>query len=429
MGATDRRRPGRRIPRGIAAAAAAVALGAIAVAPGDGRNVPGRSPDVTVSAEPSAQGSTSPTVAPSATTTTLPREFTLVATGDVLLHQPLWEQALADAAAAGGAGHDFRPLLAGVAPHVAGADLAICHLETPVAEPGGPTAGYPAFNVPPEIVPALADTGYDACTTASNHTYDRGAAGVDRTLDALDAAGIRHAGSARHPDEAATTTEISVAGATVALLSYTFGFNGVPPPDGQTWRSNPIDEARILADAARARAEGASVVVVAMHWGDEYDPEPNAQQQALGPALVRSPDIDLVLGHHAHVVQPIEVVDGEWVVYGMGNMVARHGTPGAPNQEGLLVRFTFTEGPQGWRVTRAEFAALLVVLPGPPIRVVDVGAALATGTGPAGPVDGALRARLQLAWERTTGTVDRRGASTFGLRPLPGSAPPPADTP
>lgn len=352
-----------------------------------------------------------------------------MATGDVLLHEPLWEQARADAAAGGGTGHDFRPLLADVAPLVAGADLAVCHLETPVAAPDGPMAGYPAFSVPPEIVPALADTGFDACTTASNHTFDRGAAGVDRTLDALDAAGIRHAGSARHRDEAATTTEIPVAGATVALLSYTFGFNGIPPPDGQTWRSNPIDEARILADAARARAEGASVVVVAMHWGDEYDPEPNGQQQALGPALVRSPDIDLVLGHHAHVVQPIEVVDGEWVVYGMGNMVARHGTPGAPNEEGLLVRFTFTEGPQGWRVTEAEYASLLVVAPGPPIRVVDVGASLAAATGPAAPLEAARRERLQAAWTRTAATVDARGAGAAGLRPVAGSAPPPPDTP
>ena len=403
-----------------------MAVLALVVVPGDGQIARTRTTDVAAPAGPAASTATR-SAATTPTTTALPREFTLVATGDVLLHEPLWEQARADAAAGGRTGHDFRPLLAGIAPLVTGADLAICHLETPVAAPSGPTAGYPAFSVPPEIVPALADTGFDACTTASNHTFDRGAAGVDRTLDALDAAGIRHAGSARHPAEAATTTLLPVAGATVALLSYTFGFNGVPPPDGQTWRSNPIDEARILADAARARAEGASVVVVALHWGDEYDPEPNAQQQALGPALARSPDVDLVLGHHAHVVQPMEVVDGEWVVYGMGNMVARHGTPGAANQEGLLVRFTFTEGPGGWRVTLAEYAALLVVTAQPPIRVVDAGAALAAGTGPAGPVEGALRERLQLAWERTAATVDARAASTHGLRTIPGSAPPAAD--
>ena len=400
---------------------------ALSLAPGDGGPVDGPVAAPTrpaPAAEPDDPTATTtahaPAPAPAAPS------FTLVATGDVLLHEPLWDQARADAQASGNAGLDFRPLLAGVAPLVGGADLAVCHLETPVAESVATAHGYPAFSVPPEIAPALADTGFDACTTASNHTFDRGAAGVDRTLAALDAAGIRHAGSARDPAEAAATTLLPAGDATVALLSYTFGFNGVPPPDGQAWRSNPIEEGRILADAARARAVGADVVVVAMHWGDEYDPAPNAQQQSLGPALVRSPDVDLVLGHHAHVVQPIEAIDGEWVVYGMGNMVARHGTQGAPNQEGLLVRFTFTEGPHGWRVTQAEYAALLVVLPGPPIRVVDAGATLAGGSPTAAAGDPTLRARLQTAWDRTTATVDGRGARAQGLRPVPGSAPGPA---
>lgn len=389
---------------------------ALAVAPGTGERP---------AAPPSTAAPTSgavPADAVRATTTTAPppqRSFTLVAAGDVLLHESLWEQASADAAAAGTAGRDFRPLLAGVAPLVRDADLAVCHLETPVAAPGEPTYGYPAFSVPPEIVPALVDTGFDACTTASNHTFDRGAAGIDRTLAALDAAGLRHTGSARDPAEAATSTLMPVAGADVALLSYAFGFNGIPPPNGEVWRSNPIDQARILADAASARAAGADVVAVALHWGDEFQPEPNAQQRSLGPDLVRSPDIDLVLGHHAHVVQPIEPVDGEWVVYGMGNMVAYHGTPGAPNEEGLLVRFTFTESPQGWRVTQAEYAAMLVVKPGPPIRVVDVGATLAGGT-----ADPALQARLQVAWERTAATVDALGATAHGLSPVPWDDPP-----
>jgi poly-gamma-glutamate synthesis protein (capsule biosynthesis protein) len=342
-----------------------------------------------------------------------PRSFTLVATGDVLLHTPLWRQAEDDARASGGTGFDFRPLLAGVQPHVSEADLALCHLETPIAPPGGPYSSYPSFSVPPDIAPALADTGYDACTTASNHTYDRGGEGVDRTLAALDAAGLRHAGSARDPGEATAVTMLPVAGIEVALLSYTYGFNGIPPPDGQAWRSNPVDGPRILGDAARARAEGAEVVVVALHWGDEYRAEPNAQQRDLAPMLVRSPDVDLVLGHHAHVVQPMEQVDGEWVVYGMGNLVAHHGTGLPANEEGLLVRFTFTEGDAGWQVSKAEYAALMVSK-APPIRVVDVGAALG-----AGGVDPPGRPRLQEAWDRTAAVVGSLGASEAGLRSLP----------
>ena len=350
---------------------------------------------------------------PAASSTTLPpRRFTLVATGDVLLHPSLWDQAGADAAASGRPGLDFGPMLAALRPVVSGADVAICHMETPVAPPGGPYSGYPSFSVPPEITQALAATGYDACTTASNHTYDRGAEGVDRTLDALDAAGMDHAGSARSPQEAVATTLLEIGGVDVALVSYTYGFNGIPAPGGETWRSNLIDEARIVADAGIARRRGAEVVVVALHWGDEYRHEPNDQQEALGPRLIRSPDVDLLLGHHAHVVQPVEPIDGEWVVYGMGNLIADHGTRGPEKQEGLLVRFTFTETPTGWRTTAAEFAPLLTDDRGP-TRILDVRRSLAD---PA--TDPGLRSPLQAAHDRTTAIVDQRGGTQAGLRPI-----------
>lgn len=377
-------------------------------------------------AEPSARrrdpvaAATAPTTTttPASTTTTAPpppRSFTLVAAGDVLLHSPLWRQAEADAAAVGGAGYDFGPLLAGVAPSVSTADLAICHLETPLAPPEGPASGYPVFSVPPEIAPALAATGFDACTTASNHVYDKGADGIDRTLATLDAAGIRHAGSARDPAEAGRTVVLEVRGVRVALLSYTYSFNGIPAPRGEEWRSNPIEEARILADAARARQEGAEVVVVALHWGNEYVAEPNAQQRDLAPRLIASPDVDLLLGHHAHVVQPVEASGGEWIVYGMGNMIAHQGTLGSEKEEGLLVRFTFTEtGPgQGFRVSDAAFSVLLTERDRSPRRLVDVGQALAD---PA--VEPGFVPRLQEAWDRTIAVVDHRGAVGAGLHPL-----------
>jgi poly-gamma-glutamate synthesis protein (capsule biosynthesis protein) len=401
---------------GSAARLAAWGAGAVlvlAIVPGDIAARGARAPSLVAGGRPHTPASAdAPATAPPTTAPPPPPTFTLVATGDVLLHTRLWEQAAADAAAAGGAGFDFRPLLAGVAPVVAGADLALCHMETPIAPAGGPYASYPSFSVPPEIAPALAATGYDACSTASNHTYDRGAAGVDRTLAALDAAGIRHTGSARTAAEAGALTILDAGPARVGYLSYTYGFNGIPAPNGQQWRANPIDQGRILADAARARAAGADVVVVALHWGDEYRAEPNAQQQALAPALVRSPDIDLVLGHHAHVVQPLEWVDGEWIVYGMGNEVALHGTGFPPNQEGLMVRFTFTGGPGGWRATRAEYEPLLVSRVGP-LRVLDVGAALAHPQ-PGGPGT----PRLREAWDRTAAVVASRGAMTRGLRPI-----------
>jgi poly-gamma-glutamate synthesis protein (capsule biosynthesis protein) len=341
-----------------------------------------------------------------------PREVTLVATGDVLLHEPLWRQAAEDAAASGVDGYDFGPVLAGVEPLVSGADLAICHLETTLAPPEGPFSGYPVFSVPPEIAPALAETGYDACSTASNHVYDKGADGIDRTLDDLDDAGIDHAGSARNEAESEEPTILEADGVAVALLSYTYTFNGIPPPDGETWRSNLIDEAAILDEAAAAREAGADVVVVSMHWGDDHRHEPNAQQEELAPRLIGSEDIDLLLGHHAHVVQPIEQFDDGWVVYGMGNHLANQATLGPEKAEGLLVRFTFTEDPAGgsWEATAAEYAPTLLDRAPWPRRLVVVADALADPRS-----DAPSPQRLQEAWDRTTHAVLSRDADEDGL--------------
>ncbi|MHA6800880.1 CapA family protein [Bounagaea algeriensis] len=358
----------------------------------------------------------SPTPAPSPGSTREPREFTLVGTGDVLLHEPLWQQAERDAGAGGEM--DFAPQLAGIAPVVEAADVAVCHLEVPLAAEGGPHEGYPRFSGPPQVATALADTGYDACTTASNHTFDQGAEGVDRTLDTLDAAGIAHAGSARTEQEAGRTTTLDVPAGSgsvrVALLSYTFGFNGASSPDGEAWRSNEIDEAKILDDAAAARADGAEVVVAATHWGEEYEHEPDEQQRALAPELIASPDIDLLLGHHAHVVQPIENFDGEWVVYGMGNLMANHAEPEGPKSEGLLTSFTFTEdGSTGeFGVTDAEYLPLHQT-DEPPLEVLDVPAALEGGD-----VGTAGAARLEETMERTTEVVESRGGAEAGLSVL-----------
>ena len=383
------------------------ALALVLVSAAAGCSAPPAVPRAPAASSPPPAAATTPTPSP-------PRSLSVVATGDVLLHPALWEQAADDGA---GGDLDFAPQLAGVLPRVQEADLAVCHLETPLAPEGGPYRGYPSFAAPPQVVSALAATGYDACTTASNHSFDAGAAGVDRTLDALDAAGLAHAGTARTPEEAARPTVVQVptehGPVAVALLSATYGTNGVPAPEGQAWRGDLLDEDAVLAEAAAARAQGAEVVVVSLHWGDEHDPEPSAQQRELAPRLLASPDVDLLLGHHAHVVQPVERIGDEWVAYGLGNLLAHHATAGEPLREGLLVRFELTEQPDGgFTTTGAGFAPLLVP-DEPPLGVVDVAAALGTGGAPNAPVE-----RLVRAMDRTTAVVTSRGAAAAGLEPL-----------
>lgn len=330
-------------------------------------------------------------------------EFTVVATGDVLVHPALTDQARADSFTGE---PDFRPLLAGIAPVVRDADLALCHLEVPLAEPDGPFAGYPGFNAPPQIADALADTGYDSCTTASNHTLDQGSEGVFRTLDALDAAGLDHTGSARSAAEAATALIHDVGPARVAQVSFTYGYNGLEKPDDEPWLANTLDADAVLAAAAAAKDAGADVVIASLHWGAEYEPEPTPEQLALAEELLVDPAVDLIVGHHAHVVQPFERIGGEWVAYGLGNFVARHAEPRGITEEGVLARFTFTRDDNGWVVHHAEYVPTLLDL-GTPIRLRDLTTAPSS-----------VRAADALA--RTDAVVASRGAAEAGLT-RPGS--------
>ncbi|MFD3694943.1 CapA family protein [Streptomyces sp. NPDC058646] len=293
------------------------------------------------------------------------RGFTLVASGDVLPHTSVIRQGAADAE---GGGYDFRPMFSGVRPVVSAADLALCHMETVYGEDGGPYTGYPAFVSPPEIADALKHTGYDGCSTASNHTLDDGADGLRRTLDRFDKVGLKHAGSARTAAEAAAVTLYTAGSAEVAHLAYTYGTNGHPMPEGQPWAVGLMQRDTIVADARAARKAGADVVLVSVHWGTEWQTEPDATQLSLGRELTASqtggrPDIDLVLGTHAHVPQAYEKVNGTWIVYGMGDQVAgqmfnHSGEEDPRGSYGSIGRFTFVPpaaAGQRWQVTKAEF--------------------------------------------------------------------------
>jgi poly-gamma-glutamate synthesis protein (capsule biosynthesis protein) len=316
-----------------------------------------------------------------------PGSFTVVATGDVLIHPALTAQAEED----GGGTRDFKPLFAGIKPVIEAADLAICHMEVPLATADGPFEGYPLFYAPPEVADAVAATGYDTCSTASNHTFDHGAEGAATTLDALDAADIGHTGSARTETEADTPLVTEVNGVKVGQVSFTFDYNqGTEEPE--PWMGNEITVDGVLDAARKARAAGAEVVIASLHWGIEDQHEPTADQRDTAEAILADPAVDLIIGHHAHVVQPFEKFGDKWVAYGLGNSVAKHEEPRGTTEEGLIARFRFTKSDVGWKVDKAEYIPTLVDL-GPPIRLKD----LSTGD-----VDAA---RKQEALDRTDGVV------------------------
>jgi poly-gamma-glutamate synthesis protein (capsule biosynthesis protein) len=328
---------------------------------------------------------------------------TVVMNGDLLWHNTLWFSAKEDARRRGRGGYDFAPLLSGMKPVVASADLAICHEEVPLAAAGGPYRNYPLFSAPPQVVKAIKATGYDVCTTASNHAVDQGFAGVRRTLDDLDQAKIAHAGTARSNAESQRSTIFTTRqGIKIGIVAATFSLNGLPMPKGKPWAVHRLSTKELLSQARRARAAGADIVLAAVHIGTEYSTAENAQQVALARALTASPDVDLVYMHHPHVVQPWTIVNKKWVLYGVGNTVAQQDAN--RTYEGATGRFTFTRVGNGrFTVSKAEYIPTLVTLyrPGRPARLYHVSAQLKTA-------NGSFRARLLDAQRRTTATVTRK---------------------
>ncbi|HEY7477210.1 MAG TPA: CapA family protein [Actinomycetota bacterium] len=344
---------------------------------------------VPVGPTPTRAASGSPSAPPP---TEGPDRFTMAFSGDILIHESLWDVAAAHAGP--GERYDFRSLFTSIRPLLSGVDLAICHLETPLSPDDADISSYPVFETPHELASAIAWAGHEGCSTASNHSLDGGTAGVRATLRWLDDAGLEHAGTARTYRESRRITTYEVAGATVAHLAYTWGFNGFTPD--HAWRANRIAVPRVLNDAARARRAGADLVVVSLHFGTEYTHDPNAFQRSVAEQLTRSRAIDLVVGHHAHVVQPLHREHGTWVAFGLGNLVSGMtsslGTEAVADGVVLLVEAVrhgdrWSVGDVSFEPTRVEEGSW---------RILPVADTLARPW----PSD-ALRAELRASWDRT----------------------------
>jgi hypothetical protein len=283
---------------------------------------------------------------------------TIAVSGDLLIHGPVSEQALTYGE---GKRYEFRPMLEQVRDIVRRADLGICHLEQPLTN--GVPQGEPVFRAPASLAGAIAWTGWDACSTASNHALDGGLEGIDFTLRRLDRVGVRHSGTNSSPTSPRAAM-LSARGVKVALLAYTDLIPGLTPPQ-EAWRLNMAQPARILADAREARRAGAGVVIVSLHWGVEYQHEPSEFQDQVSRRLTASPDVTAVIGQHVHVVQPIRRVNGKPVVFGEGNLLSNQTAACCPveSQDGMVVVLNVLAGPDGVEVERVRYVPTEVAHP------------------------------------------------------------------
>ena len=325
-----------------------------------------------------------------------PVRFTIEASGDLLIHTAVWERALA----LGGGDYDFAPLFKEIRLYVAGADLALCHVETPMT-PAPPTS-YPIFNTPPALAQGIKATGWDGCDTASNHSLDQTQTGIDATGNALDHAGLEHTGS--FPSAAAQRKPviIRVHRVKIAFLAYTTDTNGIPAP--HAWSVNIASRERVLADARRARRMGAEAVIVNLHWGGEIVPEyqsqPSSGQLDLVSKLTASGLITAMVGQGPHAVQPIERINDKFVVFSEGNLISNQspeaGLP-ASSQDGLIALLDFVAKSGRVEVRRVRYVPVFVNHPD--YEVLPIGDALKEGKG-----DPTL---LRGSYQRTVSVVGR----------------------
>lgn len=261
----------------------------------------------------------------------------IVFAGDAMQHSAQIEAARTSAGT-----YDYSECFAEVSSYIESADYAVVNLETPLG--GRPYAGYPCFCSPDSYAEALRDAGFDLFLTANNHTLDRHDKGLRRTVMMLDSLGVDHIGTYGNDSCRAAQLPMikDIKGFNVGFLNYTYGTNGIKP--GPEVVVDYIDTLKMGNDIAATRAAGAELLVVALHWGDEYKLLPNNAQRRVAKFLFDN-GVDVIIGGHPHVIQPMELrvdsadsLNRRVLVYSLGNFISNMKT--RDTRGGVMVKLT-----------------------------------------------------------------------------------------
>ena len=277
----------------------------------------------------------------------------MLVNGDLLFHPELWVNFEGpDTTATDGTAFDFDPLFEPMRRYIEQSDIAVCEFETPIAERGGPYAGYPVFNIPPEVADSAARVGYQACTHATNHSWDQGAEGIQRLTSTLDSLGIAHTGSYNTEEESyePLLVESPTGGGTLGIVTGTVSLNALTPD--YDWRVDRLrdfgdpnhdsDIQKAVDKANKAREQGADVVAIAMHSVQEYLTDADTWQVAEAHELADTGAFDLIYGAGCHCAQPIEQYNDTWIIYGLGNALTVDAPPeNIVNNQGITARVQF----------------------------------------------------------------------------------------
>lgn len=264
--------------------------------------------------------------------------------GDVMSHSTNFKNAYDSAKK----DYDFSNTFRNISSYIKNSDIAIGNLETTFAGESRTYSGYPNFNTPDELAKNLKDLGIDVLSTSNNHCMDKGYSGLVRTLDTLDKYKISHMGTYRSEEEQNTILIKDVNGIKIAFLAFTYGTNGISIPKDKNYSVNLIDKDLIKKQIELAKKENPDLICVNMHWGIEYKLKQNKQQEELADFLFNN-GVDLILGSHPHVLEPMEkrtitLDDGTtkdgFVIYSLGNFMSGQIYPNTKSSVILDIQIT-----------------------------------------------------------------------------------------
>lgn len=258
-------------------------------------------------------------------------EANLVMVGDALIHSTIYEDAKTDM------GYDFKPMLEKVKPLLADYDLKYYNQETILGGTELGLSNYPRFNSPYEVGDAFVDAGFNLVSLATNHTMDKGEQGVLNSLNYWkNQEGVHTAGSYSSFEDRDQERIYEINGITYAFFSYTTWTNGLVPPAGKEYLNNIYSAELAREDIERVR-DKVDIVIVAMHWGTEYSTGVSTEQEEIANYLA-SLGVDIIIGTHPHVVEPIDFIGKTMVIYSLGNFISDQ--EGIERLTGLMASIT-----------------------------------------------------------------------------------------
>ncbi|UOQ45073.1 CapA family protein [Halobacillus salinarum] len=243
--------------------------------------------------------------------------LTISAIGDILIHKRVYTNAKTKS------GYDFLPMLDQVKPYLTKSDITIANEETMIGGKELGLSGYPSFNSPKEVGEALKASGVDIVSIANNHSLDKGETGIRHAIKNWEDLGMMYTGAYKsRKDQQQIRVYKTPAQPSVAFLSYTYGTNGIKTPAGKSYLVNRINYSVIKSDINRAKKR-ADAIVISFHFGKQYHPLPTQEQKKLSQ-FAADQGVDVVIGHHPHVLQPLEWLTGKngnktLVAYSLGN--------------------------------------------------------------------------------------------------------------